>query len=123
MTPSAAQQRYWLGDSPPEISHLLAQAEFPGPDAADLLDRIGVAPGATVVGIGCAVLGILLQLRSPDRRRRARGGAGRRAAAAGRRCPAVGSAWPGRRDRADRRGQHRLAARLLRPWRTSGCCC
>lgn len=44
MTTSAAQQRYWLGGSPPAISHLLAQAEFPGPDAADLLDRIGVAP-------------------------------------------------------------------------------
>ena len=64
MTPSAAQQRYWLGDSPPEISHLLAQAEFLGPDAADLLDRIGVAPGADVIDIGCGVLGILPQLRS-----------------------------------------------------------
>jgi hypothetical protein len=38
------------------------------------LRAFGVAPGATVVRIGCAVLGILLQLRSPDRRRRARGG-------------------------------------------------
>jgi ubiquinone/menaquinone biosynthesis C-methylase UbiE len=64
MTPPAAQQRYWLGDSPPEISHLLAQAEFLGPDAADLLDRIGVAPGADVIDIGCGVLGILPQLRS-----------------------------------------------------------
>jgi hypothetical protein len=50
MTAPAAQQRYWLGDSPPEISYLLAQAEFLGPDAADLLDRIGVAPGANVIG-------------------------------------------------------------------------
>ena len=64
MTPSPARQRYWLGDSPPEISHLLAQAEFLGPDAADLLDRIGVAPGADVIDIGCGVLGILPQLRS-----------------------------------------------------------
>jgi len=64
MTTSAAQQRYWLGDSRPEIDHLLAQAEFLGPDAADLLDRIGVTPGATVIDIGCGVLGILPQLRS-----------------------------------------------------------
>ena len=64
MTTSAAQQRYWLGDSPPEISHLLAQAEFLGPDAADMLDRTGVAPGADVIDIGCGVLGILPQLRS-----------------------------------------------------------
>lgn len=58
------RQRYWLGDSPPEISHLLAQAEFLGPDAGDLLDRIGVAPGANVIDIGCGVLGILPQLRA-----------------------------------------------------------
>jgi ubiquinone/menaquinone biosynthesis C-methylase UbiE len=64
MTAPAAQQRYWLGDSPPEIGHLLAQAEFLGPDAADLLDSIGVAPGASVIDIGCGVLGILPQLRS-----------------------------------------------------------
>ena len=66
MTAPAAQQRYWLGDSPPEIGHLLAQAEFLGPDAADLLDSIGVAPGASVIDIGCGVLGILPQLRSRD---------------------------------------------------------
>jgi SAM-dependent methyltransferase len=60
----AARPRYWLGDSPPEISHLLAQAEFLGPDAADMLDRIGVAPGSSVIDIGCGVLGILPQLRS-----------------------------------------------------------
>jgi ubiquinone/menaquinone biosynthesis C-methylase UbiE len=64
MTAPAAQPRYWLGDSPPEISHLLAQAEFLGPDAADLLDRIDVATGANVIDIGCGVLGILPQLRS-----------------------------------------------------------
>jgi ubiquinone/menaquinone biosynthesis C-methylase UbiE len=64
MTPSAAQQRYWLGDSPPEVDHLLAQAEFLGPDAADLLDRIGVAPGTSTIDIGCGVLGILPQLRA-----------------------------------------------------------
>jgi ubiquinone/menaquinone biosynthesis C-methylase UbiE len=64
MTTPAAGQQYWLGDSPPEIGHLLAQAEFLGPDAADLLDRIGVAPGASVIDIGCGVLGILPQLRS-----------------------------------------------------------
>jgi hypothetical protein len=33
---SSAEQRYWLGDSPPEISHPLAQAGFPAPDAATL---------------------------------------------------------------------------------------
>ncbi len=64
MTAPAAPQRYWLGDSPPEISHLLAQAEFLGPDAADLLDRTGVAPGASVIDIGCGVLGVLPQLRA-----------------------------------------------------------
>jgi ubiquinone/menaquinone biosynthesis C-methylase UbiE len=64
MTAPAAQPRYWLGDSPPEISHLLAQAEFLGPDAADLLDRIDIATGANVIDIGCGVLGILPQLRS-----------------------------------------------------------
>jgi trans-aconitate methyltransferase len=64
MTPSAAGQRYWLGDSRPEVDHLLAQAEFLGYDAADLLYRIGVAPGANVIDIGCGVLGILPQLRS-----------------------------------------------------------
>jgi ubiquinone/menaquinone biosynthesis C-methylase UbiE len=64
MTAPAAGQRYWLGDSPPEISHLLAQAEFLGSDAVGLLHRIGVAPGASVIDIGCGVLGILPQLRS-----------------------------------------------------------
>jgi ubiquinone/menaquinone biosynthesis C-methylase UbiE len=64
MTTPATQQRYWLGDSRPEVDHLLAQAKFLGPDAADLLDRIGVAPGASVIDIGCGVLGILPQLRS-----------------------------------------------------------
>ena len=65
MTAPAAQPRYWPGDSPPEIGQLLAQAEFLGPDAAGLLDRIGVAPGASVIDIDCGVLGILPQLRSP----------------------------------------------------------
>jgi ubiquinone/menaquinone biosynthesis C-methylase UbiE len=46
------------------VDHLLAQAEFLGPDATDLLDRIGVAPGASVIDIGCGVLGIPPQLRS-----------------------------------------------------------
>jgi ubiquinone/menaquinone biosynthesis C-methylase UbiE len=64
MTASAAGQRYWLGDSRPEVDHLLAQAEFLGHDAADLLYRIGVAPGANVIDVGCGVLGILPQLRS-----------------------------------------------------------
>jgi SAM-dependent methyltransferase len=64
MTPAAAQQRYWLGDSPPEVDDLLVQAEFLGHDAAELLNRIGVAPGADVIDIGCGVLGILPQLRS-----------------------------------------------------------
>ncbi|HUK69061.1 MAG TPA: methyltransferase domain-containing protein [Streptosporangiaceae bacterium] len=43
------------------------------PDAAELLDRIGVAPGASVIDIGCGVLGILPRLR-------ARVGRGRRVA-------------------------------------------
>jgi hypothetical protein len=41
MTTSAAQQRYWLGDGPPEVDHLLAQAELLAPDAAGLLACIG----------------------------------------------------------------------------------
>jgi hypothetical protein len=32
MTTSAAGQRYWLGDSSPELGRLLAQAEFLAPD-------------------------------------------------------------------------------------------
>ena len=61
---AATGRGYWLGDSPPEVGHLLAQAEFLGPDAAALLDRIGVAPGSSVIDIACGVLGILPQLRS-----------------------------------------------------------
>ena len=64
MTAPTAQQRYWLGNSSPKVHHLLAQAEFPGPHATALPDRIGVAPGASVIDIGCGVLGILRQLRS-----------------------------------------------------------
>jgi hypothetical protein len=56
MTTPAAGQRYRLGDSPPEITQLLAQAEFLAPDADELLDRIAVAPGASVIDIGCGVL-------------------------------------------------------------------
>jgi hypothetical protein len=34
MTTPAAGQRYWLGGSPPEVDHLLAQAEFLAPAPA-----------------------------------------------------------------------------------------
>jgi hypothetical protein len=50
---TSAQPRYGLGDSPPEVDHLLAQAEFLAPHAAGLLACIGVAPGASVIDIGC----------------------------------------------------------------------
>ena len=59
-----AGRRYWLGDSQPEAEHLLAQAETLAPDAADLLDRIGVPAGASTIDTACGVLGILPQLRS-----------------------------------------------------------
>jgi threonine dehydrogenase-like Zn-dependent dehydrogenase len=60
-TPTTAtpQDRSWLGDGAAITEHLLAQAEVYAPEAAELLDRIGVPEGAEVLGVGCGALGIL----------------------------------------------------------------
>jgi ubiquinone/menaquinone biosynthesis C-methylase UbiE len=50
---------YWLGDGATEVEHLVAQAEVYAPEAAALLDRIGVGEGAAAIDVGCGVLGIL----------------------------------------------------------------
>jgi SAM-dependent methyltransferase len=50
---------YWLGDGPDEVEHLLAQAEVYAPEADELLDRVGLRPGASAIDLGCGVLGIL----------------------------------------------------------------
>jgi SAM-dependent methyltransferase len=54
---------YWLGTGPTEIEHLTAQAEVCAPEADELLDRIGLRPGASAIDVGCGVRGILPQLR------------------------------------------------------------
>jgi ubiquinone/menaquinone biosynthesis C-methylase UbiE len=51
--------RYLLGDGADELAHLVAQAEVYAEEAGQLLDLIGIGPGATVADIGCGVLGIL----------------------------------------------------------------
>jgi SAM-dependent methyltransferase len=50
---------YLLGDSPPEIEHLLAQAEVYAPEGNALLDSIGLRRRAHAVDVGCGVLGLL----------------------------------------------------------------
>jgi hypothetical protein len=35
-----ASNRYWLGDSPPEVEHLLNHSEVYAPEAEELLDHI-----------------------------------------------------------------------------------
>jgi ubiquinone/menaquinone biosynthesis C-methylase UbiE len=65
------QDRYLLGDSAPELTHLVAQAEVYAAEARQLLDLIGIGPGAQAVDVGCGVLGILHLLRErvgPDGR-------------------------------------------------------
>ena len=53
------RDRYLLGDSAPELAHLVAQAEVYAAEARQLLDLIGIGPGAQAVDVGCGVLGIL----------------------------------------------------------------
>lgn len=53
------RDRYPLGDSAPELAHLVAQAEVYAEEARQLLDLIGITAGAQVVDVGCGVLGIL----------------------------------------------------------------
>jgi len=53
------RDRYLLGDSAPELAHLVAQAEVYAAEARQLLDLIGIPTGARAVDVGCGVLGIL----------------------------------------------------------------
>ncbi|MBV9338685.1 MAG: methyltransferase domain-containing protein [Solirubrobacterales bacterium] len=54
-----AVSRYLLGDSPAEVRHLVEQAQVYAPEAEELLDRIDLAAAASVIDVGCGVLGIL----------------------------------------------------------------
>jgi SAM-dependent methyltransferase len=51
--------RYLLGDSSAEVEHLVRQAEVYAEEAGQLLDRVGVGTGATVIDVGCGALGIV----------------------------------------------------------------
>ena len=51
--------RYLLGDSTAEVEHLTHQAEVYAEEAANLLDRVGLAAGGSAIDVGCGVLGIL----------------------------------------------------------------
>jgi ubiquinone/menaquinone biosynthesis C-methylase UbiE len=51
--------RYLLGDSTAEVEHLVNQAEVYADVAAELLDRVGLAAGASAIDVGCGALGIL----------------------------------------------------------------
>ena len=53
------RDRYLLGDSAPELAHLVAQAEVYAEEGRQLLDLVGIAPGAHAVDVGCGVLGIM----------------------------------------------------------------
>jgi len=59
---SGAGDRYLLGDSTAEVEHLAHQAEVYADEAAELLDRVGVAEGSSAIDVGCGVLGILALL-------------------------------------------------------------
>lgn len=51
--------RYLLGDSTAEVEHLVNQAEVFADVAAELLDQVGLAAGASAIDVGCGALGIL----------------------------------------------------------------
>ena len=55
--------RYLLGDSTAEVEHLVNQAEVFADVAAELLDQVGLAAGASAIDVGCGALGILPLLR------------------------------------------------------------
>lgn len=55
----ARSGRYLLGESSAELDHLVAQAEVYAVEASQLLEAIGLAPGAAALDVGCGVLGIL----------------------------------------------------------------
>jgi SAM-dependent methyltransferase len=62
--PDAPTARYWLGDGPTALAHLIAQAEVYAPEAEQLLDRIALGAGASAIDVGCGALGILPLLRA-----------------------------------------------------------
>jgi ubiquinone/menaquinone biosynthesis C-methylase UbiE len=51
--------RYLLGGSAAEVEHLVRQAEVYVEEAGQLLERLGVTAGASVIDVGCGVLGIV----------------------------------------------------------------
>jgi ubiquinone/menaquinone biosynthesis C-methylase UbiE len=59
---SGRADRYLLGASTAEIEHLTHQAEVMADEAGQLLDRAGLAAGASAIDVGCGTLGILRQL-------------------------------------------------------------
>jgi ubiquinone/menaquinone biosynthesis C-methylase UbiE len=60
----AGRDPYLLGNSAAELEHLVAQAEVYTPEANELLDGIGLQPGASAIDVGCGVMGILHLLAS-----------------------------------------------------------
>ena len=64
MTVAPPQDRYWLGDSPAEVEHLVSQAEVYSREAEELLDLVKLEEGASAIDVGCGVLGILHLLRA-----------------------------------------------------------
>jgi hypothetical protein len=50
---------YALGSSPGESARLQRQADELAPDSRDLLDRVGLRPGHTVIDLGCGPRAIL----------------------------------------------------------------
>ena len=63
-TVAPPQNRYWLGDSPAEVEHLVSQADVYSREAEELLDLVKLEEGASAIDVGCGVLGILHLLRA-----------------------------------------------------------
>jgi SAM-dependent methyltransferase len=58
-TVPAAADVYALGSNPDETARLRRQSEELRPHTAELLDRIGLAPGQSAIDLGCGPSGIL----------------------------------------------------------------
>ncbi len=58
-TMPAAADVYALGSNPAESARLRRQSEELRPQAAELLDRIGLEPGQSAIDLGCGPTGIL----------------------------------------------------------------
>ncbi len=58
-TTTLVPDAYLLGSSAAELEHLVAQAEVYESEANELLDSVGLQPGAHAIDVGCGVLGIL----------------------------------------------------------------